>query len=163
MATSIDTHVHLVADVSKARALVAVLGPLVFPFILAFAIARSGHSFWDYPNLIASGQLTLFRQGAMWVGLVVFITVYVPPALTALASRNYLASTADQLVTPSGERFDLAKVKAISVRKTFWHKELAIQLAEETRSIVVTFARRNASDIREALKADTNLRDIPIT
>ena len=99
----------------------------------------------------------------MWVGLAAAVAVYVPPALTALASRVYLATTPGQLVTPSGERFDLATVKAISVRKTFWHKELAIQLANETRRIVVTFARGKAPDIRDALKADTNLRDVPIT
>jgi hypothetical protein len=154
---------HVVADASKARALLAVLVPIAFPFIAAWALAQSGHTLWDYPSLVASGQLPFVGQLGMWVGVVMFIVVYVPPALTALASHEYLWTTASQLITPSGERFDLAEIKAICVRKTFWHKVLTLQLRDEARRVIVTFARPLAPEIREALKADGNLKDIPVT
>jgi hypothetical protein len=162
MATPADAQLHVVADSSKPRALVAVLVPFAFPFILALALAKSRHSVWDYSDLIASGQLSFFRQGIMWVALAAFTAIYVPPALTALARRIYLASTSSQLITPSGERFDLANIRAISVRKTFWHKVLLIELPNETRRLIITFARPLAPEIRDALKADPNLRDIPV-
>jgi hypothetical protein len=162
MATATE-QISVVADASKARALLAVLIPVAFPFIAAFALARSGHTLWDYPSLVASGQLSLVRQLGMWAGLVLVIAVYVPPALTALARRNYLCTTASQLITPSGERFNLAEIKKISVRKTFWHKVLTLQLRDEARRIIVTFARPLAPDIREALKADANLKNISVT
>jgi hypothetical protein len=163
MASSSDLQAHPIVQASKARALLAVLVPVAFPFIMALALAKSGRDFWDYAGLIESGQLSLIRQGLMWVGILAFVAVYVPPALTALTSRNYLASTASELITPSGERFDLAKVKGISVRKTFWHKVLWIELPDHTRRIVVTFARPFAPEIKDALKADRNLLNIPVS
>ena len=162
MATSTDSQTHPIVEVSKARALLAVLVPVAFPLIMALALAASGHDLWDYAGLVRSGQLPLVGQGLMWVGLFAFIAVYVPPALTALTSRNYLASTPTELITPSGERFNLARIKAMSVRKTFWHKVLFIELPDQTRRIVVTFARPFAPEILEALRADSNLRSVPI-
>jgi hypothetical protein len=162
MVTPTHINVHGLADASKARALLAVLIPIAFPFIMALALGKSGHSISDYPDLIANGQLSLFRQGVMWLAMVTFVAVYVPPAVTALGSSTYLASTPTQLVTPSGEHVDLAKVEAISVRKTFWHKVLSIHSEGETRKVVVTFARPSATDIGDALKADDNLRNITV-
>ena len=163
MATPTHSDVRDIAVASKARALLAVLIPLAFPIIVALALGKSGHSILDYPNLIANGQLSPFRQGVMWVAMVTFVAVYVPPAVTALAASPYLASTPTQLITPSGERVELAKVEAISIRKTFWHKVLAIQSAGETRKVVVTFAQSTVAGIRDALKTDDNLRNISVT
>ena len=163
MASSTESQPHPIVEVSKARALLAILVPAAFPFIVALALAKSGHDFWDYARLVESGQLSLFGQALMWVGILAFVAVYVLPALTALTSRDYLASTSRELITPSGERFDLAKVKGISVRKTFWHKVLFVELPDQTRKIVVTFARPLAPEITDALKADSNLRDVAIS
>jgi hypothetical protein len=99
----------------------------------------------------------------MWLAMVTFAVVYVPPAVKALTASTYLASTPSQLITPSDERVDLAKVEAISVRKTLWHKVLAIQSAGKTRKVVVTFAQPTAARIRDALKTDDNLRNITVT
>lgn len=161
MATTTDVQAHVVADVSKARAFLALLIPLAVPLISAFALTRSGHTLWDYPSLISSGQLR--GQLEMWIALVVLTAVYVPPALTALRSDNYLWTTATQLITPSGERFDLTDIKALSVRKTFAHKVLTLQLRHGSRRIIVTFARSLAPGIREALKADAHLKNIPVS
>jgi hypothetical protein len=163
MATAIETLAHPIVEVSKARALVAVLVPVAVPIVLAFALSTSGHDLWGYGSLIRSGRLSLIRQGLGVVGFIAFVAVYVPPALRALTTRNYLASTPTELLTPSGERFNLGEVKGISVRKTFWHKVLFIDLPGQTRRVVVTFARPLAPEIADAMKADTNLRNIPIS
>lgn len=162
MATTIDDQVHILAEASQPRALIALLVPVAFPALLAFGLSTSGYTVWDYPSLIAGGQLSWFRQGAGWIVLLAFIVVYVPPAWTALVTRTFLASTTSEIIMPSGERFDLSKVRAISVRKTFWHKVLTFQFADETQKVVVTFARAKAGEIRDVLRADTNLRDIPV-
>jgi hypothetical protein len=44
MGTPTYTNVHDVAVASKARALLAVLIPLAFPFIVALALVESGHN-----------------------------------------------------------------------------------------------------------------------
>lgn len=163
MATSADTQVHVLAEASNARALLGLFVVVALPVFIALALAKSGYSVSDYPSLIATGQLSPFGQGLMWLGYALLIGVYMPSAITALGNDTYLASTATQLITPSGERFNLAAVKELSVRKTFWHKILTIELPDETRKVIVTFAKPLAPGIRDALKADSNLQGIPVT
>lgn len=153
---------HDIAKASKARALLAVILPVAIPLIMALALGRSGHTIPDYLNLVANSHLSPIRQGVMWLAIAAFVVVYVPPAVTALGARTYLASTPTELVIPSGERVSLANVSAISVRKTFWHKVLDIQSGSQIRQVVVTFARPNASGIRAALQADDNLQSIVV-
>lgn len=154
---------HSIAEASKARALLAVVVPIAFPFVIAFALARSGHSLSDYFGLIGRGELSPVRQALMWIAMAAWVGIYVPAAVTALTSRYYIASTPTELIVPSGERFDLANVKSISVRKTFWHKVLSVGLPDQTRRIIVTFARPFAPEILRALQNDSDLSNIPIS
>jgi hypothetical protein len=163
MAPSTETQIHVIADASKARAAIAVLSPLAFPFIVVFGLGTSGHSLSDYPGLIASGQLSWLRQSAMWVAIVAYAAIYGPPAFTALAARTYIGSTNRDLIIPSAERLDLASIEAVSVRKTFWQKLLIIQSSGLTRRVVITFAKPGTDDIRSALKGDSNLRNVSVT
>jgi len=155
--------VHVIAEASKARALLAVLVPLLFPVILILAFAKSGHSVSDYPRLIADGDLSLFRQGVMWLALAAFVLIYVPAALRALTAPLYLASSDGDLIVPTGERFPLDKIESISLRKTFWHKIMTIRAEGKDRRVVVTFAKQLAGGIREALRASPYLAGVIVT
>ena len=163
MASTSESQPHSIVEASKARALLAVLVPFAFPFIIALALAHSGHSLRDYFGLIERGELSPVRQALSWLAMIAFVGIYVPPAVTALASPYYIASTPTELIVPSGERFDLRQVKSISVRKTFWHKVMSVGLPDQTRRIVVTFARPLAPEILSALQEDSDLRNIPIS
>lgn len=163
MATPVESQTHVIVEASKPRAWLAVALALGCPVLFALALLPSGHTVSDYPNLVANGQLPLVRQIGMWVGYALLLAVYVPPALRALSSPVYLASTATELIAPSGEQFDLAKVTSIGVEKTFWHKVLIVQSSDETRRVIVTFAKPLAPGIRDALEADSNLKGIPIS
>ena len=155
--------VHVIAEASKGRAVIAVLVPLLFPIILILALAKSGHAVSDYPHLLADGELSPLRQSVMWLALVAFIVIYVPPAIRALRAPAYLASSSTDLIVPSGERFPLNKIDSISVQKTFWHKVMTIRGASDERTIVVTFAKPLADVIRKAVGDDPHLSGIRVT
>ena len=99
----------------------------------------------------------------MWIGVVLVVGVYVPAAVKAFASDIYLASSADTLVAPSGEQFDVRQIERISVRKTFWHKLMIVRSGGVNRKVVVTFARPDANGIREALRNDPHLLNVSVT
>ena len=149
--------VHTLIKASKGRASVAVLVPFAFPLVVIWALGWSGHSLSDYPHLIATGELSWSRQAMMWMAMTAFVMVYVPPAINALATPVYLATSEQSIIVPSGQKISLADIESISIRKTFWHKIILVRTAGRVETVVVTFARSSTNDIRKKLSADPRL------
>ena len=153
---------RVISEASKPCAVLAVLIPPVFPLIMIWALGASGHTLADYPGLLATGEHSVVRQGIMWIAMALFIAIYVPPALVALRAPQYIATDGLCLLVPSGQKFRLADLESLSVRKIFWHKIMHVRAADADQKIVVTFATELAGGLRSAPKVDPDLANVKI-
>jgi len=154
--------VRVVSEAARSRAASAVVAPILYPVILAIGLSTSGHSLADYPRLIAAGDLSLVRQSVGWLCVVAYAVVYVPPALTALGAKPYIATSKDWLILPSGKRVKVDDILEISLKRGFWQRYLMVQSKDVIRKFIVTFARDDLSSIKSALQNDPELEGVRI-
>jgi hypothetical protein len=159
---SIRANAHEVLAASKWRASGTILTLLSFPFLVAWSLSTSGHGMADYLKLLATGELSIVRQAIGSAGAIVVITLFVPSAITAIASQKFVSTTDKLIIDPAGHAFAIADIESISIRKGFWRRSLLLRGPGIDGSIDVTWARGLSPDLKRALRADPHLQGVSI-
>ena len=162
MAVPTDSHIRVIAKAAMLRAAGSIVAPVCVPVIAAVALTTSGYSLTDYPDLIASGQLSPIKQVLMLMALLLWVVMFVPPAISTLSTGFVLGVADGQLITASGEKLGLDKIEAISVSRGLFHQMLRIRTGGEERTVNVTFAREGVADLRRRLQSDPHFRTISV-
>jgi hypothetical protein len=157
-----DTGIRVISEASKFRATCALVTPFLYPFVLAVGLSTSGHTLAEYPHLIATGGLSLARQSVGWVCVLAYAFIYIPPALKALSARNYIATSNEWLMVPSGGPLRVQDIDEIKVTRGFWQKYLQVRSKGGLGRFAVTFAKDDVAAIRRSLEADPHLSNATI-
>lgn len=159
----LEGHVRPVVRNATSRAAATVVAPLLMLGILAYALARSGYGLADYPNLIASGRLSLIKHAAMWAGLTAWVVWFVPPAITALGTPFYLGVADGFLVSSSGQTFSLDTIESITTGQSLSRHFVSIRTRGSVTKLNATYAQGASAGVRAALRASPLFAKIRVT
>lgn len=152
-----DDSMSVVCTPSYLRAGIALCGAVGVPILVVVVLYTKGYTVLDYPSLLLDGSLSIIRQIAMWIGFVLLLCWYVPAAILALRSPNYIAVDDDFLYLPGRVKIPLDDITQVLVRKEFVHRVIKVFRPSDTARTIVTFADCNVDQIRERLRADPRI------
>ncbi|MDO9490516.1 MAG: hypothetical protein Q7J32_19265 [Sphingomonadaceae bacterium] len=120
----------VIATVSISRIYVALLFPIATVILYAAVLHIKGYSLADYPELIRTGELSVFRQSFLWVGLAVFFFGMYPMAFGAIRGDRRIAYVEDgQLLLACAKvKVAVADVRGVRVRSDWLGKSLVITM-----------------------------------
>lgn len=113
------------AHAAKLRAIVALASPIGGILVIGWSLIDKGYSIFDYPMLLAEGELGYFRQGLMWSALLFWCAAFWPSALEIISGeRCVILSDKEYFYLSRNRKLLISRVIKIELRKTFFRKDI---------------------------------------
>ena len=120
----------------------ALLAPVAAIIWGMLTLVDKGYGGLDYFRLLASGELSWFRQGVGWVALGAWVIRFYPPAWSALWDGPCLASADEgNLYLPRTQPLRLDSIKAVTLQRGFSRKVAHIETTDGRFSLPLLFVR----------------------
>ncbi|PWG01595.1 hypothetical protein DF286_00935 [Sphingosinicella humi] len=128
--------------------------PITAISISIWALWSKGYSLFDYPALIAAGELSLGRQGAAWGALIACFIRYYPGAWIALWHGPFLVwEDADNLHLSGIATLPRGEVMASRVIWNFFRKTLEVDVRDgRVIRVPLYFVRESPVEMRKRME-----------
>ena len=118
---------QVIATSTKARAILALVAPLLAWGYAVATLWGRGYSLLDYPLLIEAGYLNLTRQAVGLALTAYWIARYWPNAIQALRRPSLIWQERNNIGLAAGMIVPIEEIEAVNIRHGFLNKVLEIK------------------------------------